>query len=162
MARREYDSIGRLQFTGQGGADTTGLLAGVGTNANPAVDTHASENFLDFRLKNSAATGTARGHYCKLYLTGGAGGEAGRFFTEVDAAAPVDTVNGMHNSIQFGTSTGNVTGMANATRNTFMVPNRTLTGTCAAVMAALTLEWIPFKLGMATNPAASPMIIKLS
>ena len=69
MARREYDSIGHLQLTGQGGANTTGLLMGVGTNAFPAVDTHPSENFQDFRLKNSAATGTARGHYCKLYLT---------------------------------------------------------------------------------------------
>ena len=137
MARRELDLIGTIQHTAQGGAMTVGLLGGVGTNANPALTTKADENFFDYRMKSSCATGTARGIYAKLYLTGGSGGEAGRFFTEVSAAAPADTVNAMHNSLQFGTSVGNVTGQSSVMRNTYMVPHRSLTGTNSVLQAEI-------------------------
>ena len=138
---------------GSGGC-VQGLLGGIGTVASPATAAAAQtdRNFLDFRLSSPAATGTTRGIYAKLFLTGGAGGEALRAFTECDSNAPVDTVNGAHISLQYGASAGNVSGLANAARCTLMAPNRALTGTVSAVMAEI---WADGASSAITNARAS-------
>jgi predicted RecA/RadA family phage recombinase len=126
-----------LTLGAAGGAVCQGLLAGAGTNADPATTAVADKSFVDLRLQTSATGGTARGIYCKLITTGTSGGEAVRAFLECNSNTPADTVNGAHISIQFGSAAGNVTGLATAARCTFMVPSRSLTGTNAAVMAEL-------------------------
>jgi|GEM_PF-1648031 len=108
-----------------------------GSSTNPVTDDTAGRIFMGAYFDNGAATGTARGHYVRLYLTGGAGGEAGRFYTTVSNNAPVDTCNGIHASLSFGASAGNITGLGTAGRFTLHIPNRALTGTCAAVQAEL-------------------------
>jgi hypothetical protein len=75
--------------------------------------------------------------YLRLYLTGGAGGEALRAFCTVSSNTPADTVNGAHISLSFGATIGNVTGLGTAVRATLHVPNRALTGNCAAIQAEL-------------------------
>ena len=113
------------------------LMFGSGTAASPLERTTADKSFLGFWLKNTAATGTTRGLYLRTYLTGGAGGEAARIFNTVSSDTPADTVNGAHVSLSFGATAGNVTGEAQASRNTFHIPDRSLGGTCAAVKAEL-------------------------
>lgn len=123
---------GRVDFQ----TTSAGLLAGAGTSSA----THSSAtagNFLSFYTTCSAASGTARGLYQRLYLSSGAGGEAVRAFTTVSSNTPADTVNGAHISLNFGSSAGNVTGLGTAARCTLHIPNRSLTGTTAAVQAEL-------------------------
>lgn len=108
-----------------------------GSTTNPVTDDTADRIFMGAYFDNGAATGTARGQYLRLYLTGGAGGEALRVMTTVSNAAPVDTVNGAHISINFGASAGNVTGQSAAIRSTYHIANRTMTGTNACVLADL-------------------------
>lgn len=124
---------GMLRF---GVAANTALLLGGGTAASPLTADGASPTFLSFYADNGAASGTARGLRFNLYLTGGAGGEAARFFTINSAAAPADTVNGAHISVQH-TGSGNVTGLATAARMTYHVPSANTTGTNAAIQAEL-------------------------
>jgi hypothetical protein len=107
-----------------------------GTAAVPVAKTVAG-NFEQGYYTGSAATGTYRGLYKRLYLTGGAGGEAGRFFTTVSSNAPTDTVNGVHCTLNFGASAGNITGLGTAGRFTLTVPNRSLGGTSAALNAEI-------------------------
>jgi len=116
------------------------VLEGSGTSASPTTDATASPKFQSFYVKSSAASGTARGNYTRLYLTAGAGGEAGRFYTTVSSDTPADTVNGVHCSLSFGASAGNVTGLGTAGRFTLEVPGRSLGGTTAAIQAELWLE----------------------
>jgi hypothetical protein len=113
------------------------ILMGLGTSTLQPADSQADKNWLSFYLKSSATSGTSRGMYLRLYLSGGAGGEALRAFTTVSNAAPADTVNGAHISLNFGTSAGNVTGEAQAVRATFHLGNRTMTGTNAAIKAEI-------------------------
>jgi hypothetical protein len=108
-----------------------------GSTTNPVTDDTADRIFQGYYFDNGAATGTARGMYVRLYLTGGAGGEAIRAMTTVSNAAPADTVNGAHISINFGASAGNVTGQSAAVRATYHIANRTMTGTNACVNADL-------------------------
>lgn len=115
----------------------TSLMFGTGTSASPLTKATADKNFMGYWLKNTAATGTTRGLYLRTYLTGGAGGEAARIFNTVESNAPVDTVNGAHVSLSFGATAGNVTGEGQALRGTLHLPNRSLTGTCAALKAEL-------------------------
>ena len=113
------------------------LVMGLGTStAQPTSDT-ADKNWLSFYLKSSATSGTSRGMYLRLYLSSGAGGEALRAFTTVSNAAPADTVNGAHISLNFGSSAGNVTGEGNAVRATFHLGNRTMTGSNASIQAEI-------------------------
>lgn len=120
------------------GTGTTGALIQAGTSAaNLSAGTTADANYMQFYITSAATTGTTRGIYDRLYLTGGAGGEALRAFTTVSSNAPVDTVNGAHISLNFGASAGNVTGLGTAVRATLHVPNRSLTGTTAAVQAEI-------------------------
>lgn len=130
---------------------TNAVILGTGTNSAPETSSAASPNFLDFRVKNTAASGTARGLYLREYLSGGAGGEAIRAFTTVENNAPVDTVNGAHNSLSFGASAGNVTGLGTGSRNTLHVPNRSLGGTTTAVMAELYADGSSSALGGVTS-----------
>ncbi len=134
-ARRELTTIGTLWLTGQGGAPTTALLLGYGTSASPASTGKADAIFATLWMKNTAATGTARGMRLNLALTGGAGGESLRARTVVSAAAPVDTCNGAHINLEFGASAGNITGLATGVRANILIPARTITGTIAPVMS---------------------------
>ena len=108
----------------------------LGTSSSPYTLTTAG-NVVQVYHTCSAATGTARANYSRLYLSGGAGGEAGRFFTTVQAAAPVDTCNGVHCSLNFGASAGNITGLGTAGRFTLHVNARSITGTTSAIQAEL-------------------------
>lgn len=122
-------------------AQTTSLLMGAGTSSLPLTDSGvADKNFMGWWVKSTASSGTTRGEYFRLYLTGGAGGEALRVFTTVSSDTPADTVNGSHTTLSFGATTGNVTGLATAGRFTLQVPNRALAGTTAAVKAELYAE----------------------
>jgi len=108
------------------------------SSADPVVVPQAG-NVEQRYVTGSGATGTYRNLYNKLTLSGGAGGEASRNYTVISAAAPVDTVNGAHNSLGF-TGTGNITGLGCGSRNTLMVPNGNLGGTTTAVQAELYAE----------------------
>lgn len=111
------------------------LIIGNGTSAFPLTNASADKSFIDFRVKSTSATGTTRGLYQRLYLSAGAGGEAGRFFTTVENNTPVDTCNGVHTSLNFGSSAGNISGLGTALRGTVHVPGRSLGGTVAALQA---------------------------
>jgi hypothetical protein len=125
------------------------ILMGIGTSSAQATDSNVDKNWLSFYLSSSGATGTTRGMYLRTYLTGGAGGEAIRAMNTVSAAAPVDTVNGAHISLNFGSSAGNVTGEGQAVRATLQLGNRSMTGTLAAVKAELWAD------GTSTDVASS-------
>ena len=127
---------GRFGLNAALGTDV--VLAGGGTEASPVTDTATDPKFMSFYVKSSYAGGTARGIYFYLALTGGAGGEAGRFKTVVSNNTPADTVNAVHCGLDFGASAGNVTGQGSAGRFTIQVPaSRTLGGTVAVLQADL-------------------------
>lgn len=118
------------------------MQIGVGTSefavdGTEITNATAEMKFIDMRLNSSATSGTSRGMYIKLFLTGNAGGEALRAYTVNTSDTPADTCNGAHISLGFGTSTGNVTGLATAARFDLMVPNRALAGTTAVIMAEI-------------------------
>ena len=124
--------------TGQSGAASTGLIAGIGTAASPATSASAGAIFSDYRLESTATSGDARGEYLRLYLSGaGGGGEALRVFTTVNNVAAANA-HGAHISLNFGTS-GTVTGQGVAMRATLHMPATALTSnvTMAAVQAEI-------------------------
>lgn len=118
------------------GTGTDGALIKAGTAAATLTMT-AAGNAVQFYVTNSAASGTARANYTRLYLSGGAGGEALRAFCTVSSNTPADTCNGAHISLNFGASAGNITGLGTAVRGTLHVPNRSLGGTVAAIQAEI-------------------------
>jgi hypothetical protein len=113
---------------------TAALLLG-GTSTTKLTNSGADKNFIGFWLDSSATSGTSRGLYQRLYLSGGAGGEAIRAYTTVSSNTPADTCNGIHSSLSFGSSAGNITGLGTALRATLHVPGRSLGGTVAALQA---------------------------
>lgn len=113
---------------------TDGCLLKCGTSAAQKAMSVAG-NVVQMYIANSVATGTVRNIYTRLYLTGGAGGEAIRSFCTVSNNAPADTVNGIHASLSFGSTAGNITGLGTGARCTLHVPDRSLTGTWAAIQA---------------------------
>jgi hypothetical protein len=115
----------------------SGLLMGGGISANPLSDAQADKSFLSWYLRTTAANGTTRGLYLRLYLSSGAGGEAARFFTTVENNTPADTVNGAHISLNFGSTAGNVSGLGTAARCTLHIPGRAINGTLAPVQAEI-------------------------
>lgn len=125
---RGYDSTGRF-------ATVNGRL--VSGTAAATIAVPAAGSFFSQYITGSGATGTYRNIYSRLYLTGGAGGEAGRFYTEVVSNAPVDTCNGGHFTLGFGATVGNITGLGTAGRFTVMIPARALTGTVAGIQSEL-------------------------
>jgi hypothetical protein len=125
---------GRFGLNAALGTDV--VLAGGGTSASPVTDATASPKFLSFYVSSTAVTGTARGMYMRLYTL--SGGEAGRFYTTCSDDTPTDTLNGIHATMDFGSSAGNVTTQANAIKGTLGCPaSRTLGGTNAAIIAEL-------------------------
>lgn len=114
---------------------TAALLMGGGTSTTKLTKSTADKNFIGFWLESSATSGTSRGQYLRLYLSGGAGGEAIRAYTTVSNNTPADTCNGAHISLDFGASAGNITGLGTAVRATLHVPTRSLGGTIGAVQA---------------------------
>lgn len=137
---------------GTGNKQPDCLLMGGGTNADPILmGTEANVNGFDFRLKSTAVSGTTRGIYYRLALTDGAGGETIRAFLQCEDNTPADTVNGAHISLGFGSSAGNVTGLGTAGRFTLHVPNRSLTGTTAAIMAEVYHEGSSSVIGGTTS-----------
>ncbi len=129
----EDSAIGQLLQLGR--TATAALIMGGGTSASPLTKNTADKNFFGYWLKSSATSGTSRGLYQRLYLTGGAGGECIRAFTTVESNTPADTCNGIHTSLSFGSSAGNITGLGTALRGTLHIPNRALNGTVAAIQA---------------------------
>ncbi len=137
---RVQNVLGKVQLTGaspNGGEPTAAILGGVGSPAAPLVTSFADKNFLDLRTKSAATSGTTRGIYNRLYLSSGAGGESLRTFTTVESNTPADTCNGIHSSLNFGATVGNITGLATASRNTLHIPGRAIGGTIAAVQAEI-------------------------
>jgi hypothetical protein len=121
-----------------------GLTAQIqwGTSGTPIAYT-AAGNAIQQYITNSVASGDVRNIYSRLYLTGGAGGEAGRFFTTNSAAAGggSSAINGIHASVSHSGS-GNCPGMVNAGRFTYHVPNLNLTGTNAVIRAELSADGV--------------------
>lgn len=111
-------------------------LPHLGTETYPFTLTSA-QNFGQVYVRSNVASGTARGLYLRHYMAGGVGGEALRAFATCENAAPVDTVNGAHVSLNFGSSAGNVTGLGCALRATLHCNARSITGTTAALQAEL-------------------------
>ncbi len=123
---------GALNFHMQGAITLSGaLLHGAGNSTTRVVSDQANKRFLDYNLENSAATGDNRGMYLRLYHTGAGagGGEALRCFTTVLNVAK-GTCHGAHISLNFGTS-GSITGLGVANRNTLHIPAAMSGGTYA-------------------------------
>jgi len=119
-------------------ANTDGGIIKAGTSGSRVVEDTADMKFISLYLDNGATSGDNRGIYNRLYLTGaGGGGESLRTFTTVEDVA-AGTAHGLHASLNFG-STGSVTGLGVAGRNTLHIPNDAswAPGTVAALQAEL-------------------------
>lgn len=131
----------RLDFTGAtvAAANTDGGLIKMGTSSVPIVEDTANMKFIAIYVDNGATSGDNRAMYLREYLTGaGGGGEAARVFTTVNNVAG-GTAHGAHISLNFGT-TGSITGLGVAGRNTLHIANQAYTGlggTYAAVQAEI-------------------------
>jgi hypothetical protein len=111
----------------------------IGSSAAYVTTAEANAKFWSIYTASSYA-GVSQGLYWWHKMTGaGASGQAGRFMTFVEGEGGVG-IYGVHNSISFGTTTGNITGLGVANRATVMVPDRALTGTVAAVQAEMFAE----------------------
>lgn len=128
---------GKLALGGNTPA-TSAIYGGAGSSSSKVSSSTGDKNFLEFRFENSATSGDNRGIYNRLYLAGvGGGGESLRCFTSVmDVAA--GTAHGAHVSLNFN-STGTVTGLGVAGRNTLHIPNGAMGagGTYAAIQAEI-------------------------
>jgi len=117
-------------------ANTDGGVLKAGTSGARVVEDTANMKFISLYFDNGATSGDNRGIYNRLYLTGaGGGGESFRSFTTVEDVA-AGTAHGVHVSLNFN-STGSVTGLGVAGRNTIHVPNAVSGGTYAAVQAEI-------------------------
>ena len=106
-----------------------------GTDARPITKDVANLRFMQAYFDNGATSGDNRGFYLKLSMTGaGGGGEALRAFTDCKDVA-CSTAHGAHISLGFGT-TGSITGLGVAGRNTLSVPNSALSGGTYGALAA--------------------------
>lgn len=105
------------------------VLGGSGTSTTPTSTSTANSNFLGYWVKNTAATGDTRGIYMRLYVSGAGAGEAGRFYTTVNAdnAATGGTVNGVHASLSVATG-GSISGTGHALRATLDVADSVTAG----------------------------------
>jgi len=119
-----WPAAGTLTF----GTATNGSIAGAGASgANHALGATAL-NGLEFYLNATHTTGDMRGEYLRLYFSGvGGSGEAARIFSTVNNVAAA-TVHGAHISLSFGT-TGSITGLGVASRNTLHIPKAMTAGT---------------------------------
>lgn len=127
-----------LQSTGSNmSAANTALWIAGGTEAAPVVNSEANKNFIEFRFKATATSGTARGIYNRLYLSHASlTGESLRSFTSVNNVA-LSTAHGAHISLNFQ-ATGRVTGLGVGVRGTLHIPDSaTFGGTVAALQAEI-------------------------
>lgn len=114
---------------------TAALWGGAGTATVPFAFSQA-KNMLGLWGKSSAASGSSRAIYARLYLHGAGDGEAVRAFATAKVAnvATGGTMNGLHatGSIASGAS---ISGAANAIRATLAADaaSRTLSGTLSAL-----------------------------
>lgn len=95
-----------------------------GSSTDRLVIDTADTIFDERRYDCGAATGTARGMYLRLYITGvmSGGGEALRAFTDCENVRVGGGVHGAHISLKFGT-TGSASGLACALRATLHIPS---------------------------------------
>jgi len=116
---------------------TGGGIIKAGTSSARVTADVANMKFISLYFDNGATSGDNRGIYNRLYLTGaGGGGESLRTFTTVEDVA-AGTAHGAHISLSFGSS-GSVTGLGVASRNTLHVPDASLSGgTYAATQAEI-------------------------
>lgn len=109
------------------------------STARIIIDT-ADTIFDERRYDCGAATGTARGMYLRLYITGvmSGGGEALRAFTDCENVRVGGGVHGAHISLKFGAS-GSASGLAVANRCTLHLPTTALAagGNYAAIQAEI-------------------------
>lgn len=146
-----YSQFERVFWKSQAGADSaSGLLFGVGTNADPATTATADGKFMEFRCSTTAASGDNRLIYLRYYLEGAGGGECFRASTVVNEN--VGTAHGAHFGIEFEASAGGseCSGLGVGLRGTFMIPDIASwapTGTYAAGMFEIYSE------GTASDPA---------
>jgi len=100
----------------------------VGTGAVPFVSALADHIFREYRYQASG-TGTIRGAYHNLELTGVSEGEAVRGRTVINhLTAGAGSVHGGHFGIEFGDD-GEVAGQAAGLRGTFLASNKAQAGT---------------------------------
>lgn len=121
-----------------GNVNSSAFLHGGGTATYPLVSASAG-NFMSYYLSGSATSGAYRGMYLRLYNTGGgtATSDALRVFNSVHNVTG-STHTGAHISLNFGT-TGKLTGLGVASRNTLHIPNQAMSGggTYAAMQAEI-------------------------
>lgn len=113
------------------------LFLGSGSTSAPLSTATADKNFIGVWTKSTATSGDSRGSYLRHYLAGAGGsGEALRAFgTVLDVAAA--GAHGAHISLSFGSS-GSITGLGVANRNTLQLPNAVMAGgTYAATQAEI-------------------------
>jgi len=127
---------GKVTFGLNGGAaSASGLLAGVGTTANPATSAAAGAIFMEFRTQNSAASGDSRGLYWRHDISGaGGGGEALRAFAKITAAAT--TCRGAHVSLDLAAA-GSVSGFGAGVDAQVLYGDAAYTNTATALNAEL-------------------------
>lgn len=131
----DLDAVPALLTLNSNGTD--GFVHIGTTTTKYALGATADAEGVRYNFSSTATTGTNRGEDVRLLLSSGAGGESIRAFTTVSSNSPADTVNGIHSSLGFSASAGNVTGLGTAVRGNVLVPNRTLTGTIAGVQGEL-------------------------
>lgn len=138
--------------------NSTSRLMGGGTNADPLTISEADKNFLDFRTKNTATSGTSRGIYFRHFIAGaGQEGEAARFATVVNGVAATGGVHGAHIAAVLD-ATGTSSGLMAGVRATLEVETatRSLSGTFAALQ-------VDSFIGTGnTMPAASTSFIRVA
>lgn len=112
-------------------------LYGVGTSVSP-FNLPANTNGLGFWVNSNASSGDNRAIYARLYLSGGAGGEAVRAYATANAAgvAAGGTINGIHASLNLAAS-ATISGQGFASRHTIdaAADTRTISGNVAAILA---------------------------
>lgn len=133
-------------------SNTDGGIFKAGTSAAPVTEDTADMKFMSAYFDNGATSGDSRGLYLRLYITGaGGGGEAARLFTSVNNVAGA-TAHGAHISLSFGT-TGSITGLGVANRNTLHVPGAMTGGTYYASQLELWADAAASDVAGMTNQA---------
>jgi len=107
-----------------------------GQTSQRALTSAPDVNFAEFRLQTTATSGSCRGIYNRLYMSGaGADGESLRSYTDVVGVA-LTTAHGAHITLGFGESTtkGSITGLGAAVRAQLGIPDAAMAsgGTYAA------------------------------
>jgi hypothetical protein len=106
-------------------------------NSTTSVALESGGKGISAYVSNASTSGEVYGIYTKMTGTG-AGAEfiGSRARSVISAAA--GNAHGAHNSLEFGTSAGNVTGLGTAHRANIIVPNRAIAaGTYYGVMAEI-------------------------